>query len=203
MILKVIYQLIHIGVNMPIENERKLLLGLSRAQELLTVLKQHIGQHSIELFDITQGYLSSNARVRQSTPHVTGLDKFYFTYKKRIGEQTIELEQSISVHDYQKLFLISKPVVVKTRARIDMSGYHWDVDFLRKHKSGEIYIAMAEVEMPEFQNELPPIHPLLEPYALRWIDATDKRFNNRNLANVKRAQRAQQEVLNGTRVTKK
>lgn len=110
----------------------------------------------------------------------------------------MEIENEISTHDYQKLFLICKPVIVKTRAKIACGDYTWDIDFLRKHKSGEIYLVMAEVEMPEFEHDVPDAHELLAPYALRWIDQSDKRFNNRNLSNPKKAAKNLQEVINGT-----
>jgi CYTH domain-containing protein len=181
---------------MPIENERKLLLDSNKAKELLAVLKQSTAHYNIEFFDITQGYLSNNARIRKKVSHVSGLDEFYFTYKKKIGHQTIELEQTISVHDYQKLFLIVKPVIVKTRVKIKDGDITWDVDFFKTPKQGNVYLTMAEAEMPEFETETPPVHPLLEPYALRWIDAGDKRFNNRQLANPKRVKNSLDAVSN-------
>ena len=97
--------------------------------------------------------------------------------------------------------MISKPVVVKTRAKIVCGSHTWDIDFLRKPKSGEIYLALAEVEMPEFERQLPSVHPYLEPYAVKWITHGDKRFNNRNLANPKKTAKAVGDLENETETT--
>lgn len=179
---------------MPIEHERKLLLQTSSSSELISKLKS---QSDVEWYDITQAYINNSCRIRHVVPHKEGLkrEQFVFTFKTKVRGSTVEIETAINTHDYQKLFLISKPVIVKTRAKIVCGTVTWDVDFLRKPKSGDIYLAMAEAEMPEFERDLPKVHDLLEPYALRWIDAGDKRFNNRNLANPKKTARAVSEVL--------
>jgi CYTH domain-containing protein len=167
---------------MGIENERKLLLDVARSQEIIKHLRS---DPAVSWYDITQGYLSGSCRIRHVVPHVNPIvnEQFIFTFKTKVRGSTVEIENEISTHDYQKLFLICKPVIVKTRAKIACGDYTWDIDFLRKHKSGEIYLALAEVEMPEFANDIPNVHELLEPYAQKWIDQGDKRFNNRNLGN--------------------
>lgn len=181
---------------MGIENERKLLLDVNRSQEIIKHLRS---DPHIAWYDITQGYLSGSCRVRHVVPHVNPIpdEKFIFTFKTKVRGSTVEIESDISVHDYQKLFLICKPIIVKTRAKIVCGDYTWDVDFLRKPKSGEIYLVMAEVEMPEFEPDVPAPHELLEPYAMKWIDQGDKRFNNRNLSNPKKAAKHVQELHNG------
>jgi CYTH domain-containing protein len=171
---------------MPIENERKLLLKTSKSQELINSL---ISDPDAEWSDIVQAYLNNSCRIRHVVPHHTSHERFVFTFKTKVRGATVEIEQDLDVHDYQKLFLIGKPIVVKTRATIRMTDYTWDIDFLRRAKSGEIYAVVAEAEMPEFSVGLPPIHPKLEPYAIRWIDREDKRFNNRNLANINKVKK--------------
>lgn len=186
---------------MGIENERKLLLDVNRSQEIIKRLRSDT---TVTWYDITQGYLSGSCRVRHVVPHVNPIpdEKFIFTFKTKVRGSTVEIENEISTHDYQKLFLICKPVIVKTRAKIPCAGHHWDVDFLRKPKSGDVYLVMAEAEMPEFATDLPPVHDLLEPYALRWIDQGDKRFNNRNLSNPKKAAKAVQDVSDAKNAAK-
>jgi CYTH domain-containing protein len=186
---------------MPIEHERKLILHTPQHAQLMQQLR---GDASVEWFDITQAYMSNSCRIRHVVPHRTNYhtEQFVFTFKTKVRGATVEIESPIDVHDYQKLFLISKPVIVKTRAKITCVDHHWDVDFLRKPKSGEVYLVMAEVEMPEFTTELPDVHKLLEPYALKWIDQGDKRFNNRNLSNPKKAARAVAEIVDAKAATK-
>ena len=178
---------------MGIENERKLLLNVTRANDLMRDLRSN---PDVIWSDITQGYLNDGCRIRHVVPHVNPIadEKFIFTFKTKVRGATCEIESHISTHDFQKLFLICKPVIIKTRAKIVQKLHTWDIDFLRKPKSGEIYLVMAEVEMPEFEHEVPPALDLLEPYALRWIDQGDKRFNNRNLGNPKKAAKAIAEV---------
>lgn len=186
---------------MPIEHERKLILHTPAHAQLMKELR---GDVSVEWFDITQAYVNNSCRIRHVVPHSTRLrtEQFVFTFKTKVRGATVEIENAISVHDYQKLFLISKPVIVKTRAKIPCVDHHWDVDFMRKPKSGEVYLVMAEVEMPEFATDLPDVHTLLEPYALKWIDQGDKRFNNRNLSNAKKAAKAVEDVLNAKAATR-
>lgn len=172
--------------NPMIENERKLLLAPDSATKLLNELKK---LPDFSAYDVTQGYLSGSARIRHTVPHnKTSNEKYLFTYKTKVSGNTVEIETSITVHDFQKLFLIAKPVILKTRLKfVDQEKNHtWDIDFLKTPKSGDIYLAMAEVEMPEFEVDLPEILPVLQPYVVKWIDMGDKRFNNRNLHNSKK-----------------
>ena len=177
---------------MAIENERKVLLDLTQVNSLLTDLRTHQAQFDVQFMDITQGYLNGSSRIRHVVPHNPqgGKDEYHiFTYKTKVTGNTVEIETEISIHDYHKLFLVVKPVILKTRAKIVDGCMTWDIDFFKTPKSGAIYLAMAEVEMPEFKTDAPPVHQLLEPYALKWIDFGDKRFNNKNLANPNKVQK--------------
>lgn len=172
---------------MPIENERKLLLNHTKSELLIADLRSH---PNVEFMDITQGYLSGGARIRHIVHHKSSCeDNYVFTFKVKVMGSTVEVESSLAPHDYHKLMLIVKPVVLKTRAKIKQGELTWDIDFFKTPKQGQVYLAMAEVEMPEFQTEQPELHPLLHPYALRWIDLGDKRFNNKNLANLNKVRK--------------
>ena len=180
---------------MPVENERKLLIRHSDPAQLLQTLKR---SSDAETYDITQGYLSGSARIRHVVPHRSTYsdEQHLFTYKTKVGGNTVEIETEISIHDYEKLSLIVKPVVHKTRVKIRRNQYTWDIDFIKTPKSGSIYLVMAEVEMPEFETDVPEIIEHLSAHAVRWVDASDKRFNNRNLANVKKVTRLFNELTN-------
>jgi CYTH domain-containing protein len=190
---------------MGIENERKLLLDVRQADQLFKDLKKAVPEHGVEFFDITQGYLTGAGRIRHAVPHVPSVnvrEAFYFTFKTKVQGATVELEQEISTHDYQKLFLIVKPWLIKTRAKIVQGSFTWDIDFFKTPKQGMVYLAIAEVEMPEFETQTPEIHPLLEPYAVRWIDFGDKRFNNKNLAHMKKVKTMLSQMESSTDGTK-
>lgn len=175
---------------MGIENERKLLLNVNHSQELWHTLKQHKVELGVQFMDITQGYLSGSARVRHVVPHDVPVgsprESHIFTYKTKVVGSVCEIETLIDPHDYHKLMLITKPVILKTRAKIVQGDLTWDIDFFKMPKSGAVYFLMAEVEMPEFQTELPTILDVLSPHMIRWVDAGDKRFNNKSLSNPKK-----------------
>lgn len=176
-----------------IENERKLLLNCDDPGMLLRSLKKIEGAQTS---DITQGYLSGSARIRHVVDHNQSVgEKHLFTYKTKVSGATVEIETEISVHDYHKLFLVVKPIIHKTRIKFRLDPYTWDIDFFKTPKSGNIYLVMAEVEMPEFETEVPPVLEHLAPYSLKWIESSDKRFNNRNLANVKKVTRLFKELV--------
>lgn len=169
---------------MAVENERKLLLNVHKALDLI----QELRKNNCKFYDITQGYLNGAGRIRHVVPHKpTDVDSeaYWFTYKAKVQGSTVEIECPISTHDYMKLFLIAKPWLVKTRAKINDGSYNWDIDFFRTAKQGNVYLAIAEVEMPEFETETPDILDIVKPYAVKWIENGDKRFNNKNLSNPK------------------
>jgi CYTH domain-containing protein len=171
---------------MPIENERKLLLRHNMSEQLIQELSA-VPQAYVQ--DITQSYLPQGGRIRcirssTTTSHV-------FTYKCDVDDQTVEVETDISLGDYAKLSKISTHTVHKTRISICENTplsfliqrpLLWDVDFFRDAQQ-RIYLALAECEMPEFQTVLPDILPYLQPHAVCWIPADDKRFASKRLHN--------------------
>ena len=177
---------------MPVEHERKLLLRPEKPQELLRYLKT---QSNVQTVEITQGYISKSARIRHVVPHSGDAETHWFTFKTKVTGNTVEIETEITIHDYHKLFLIAKPVIHKTRCKFQEGSNRWDVDFFKNPKSGDIYLSMAEVEMPEFEMDLPAVHPLLESSFWRWIEGNDKRFNNKNLSNLTKVAKTLREMM--------
>lgn len=176
---------------MPVENERKAVLKPADPAELLHSLKR---QPNVQTVDITQGYISKSARIRHMVDHKTNEEQHLFTYKTRVAGNVVELEQSIPIHDYHKLFLIAKPVIYKTRCKFKEKDFQWDIDFFKNTKSGQIYLTLAEVEMPEFCSEVPEIHSLVAHCFGKWIEASDKRFQNRNLGNKNKVSKLLREI---------
>lgn len=179
---------------MPIENERKVILQSDNLPSLLKSLKVN---PKCETFDITQGYLSGSARIRHVVPHDSKkTEQHLFTYKTKVGGSVVEIETEVSIHDYHKLFLIVKPVIHKTRVKCKNGDHCWDIDFFKTPKTGNIYLAMAEVEMPEFEFETPEPLDIIAPYAVKWIENGDKRFGNKNLHNVAKVTELVKGLLN-------
>ena len=184
---------------MPVENELKVIL---HADNLAAVLKSFKKNPECKTYDITQGYLSGSARIRHVVPHdSTQKEQYLFTYKTKVGGNVVEIETDISLHDYNKLFLIVKPVIHKTRIKYKNNQHTWDIDFFKTPKSGNIYLAMAEVEMPEFEFETPEPLEMLKPYIVKWVDAGDKRFSNKNLWNASKVSQMVREITSAKQIS--
>lgn len=183
---------------MGIENERKILLDTRKSDQLWQDLKHRKSELAVQFMDITQGYLSGSARVRHVVPHdpEPGSPREYhiFTYKTKVVGSVCEIETLIDPHDYHKLMLITKPVILKTRAKIVQGDLTWDIDFFKMPKSGSVYFLMAEVEMPEFQTDLPTMLDVLNPYMIRWVDVGDKRFNNKSLGHLNKVKKLLKDI---------
>lgn len=173
---------------MAIENERKLMLRLDQAEQILHSLAQHQLIYQIKFFDIQQHYLCDRARVRRSIStcsagFVMGQAQHHFAYKVRSGDgHLIEIETEITEHDHDQLITTSQGGLHKTRAKFSCGMITWDVDFF-KDSNHHIMMVMAEAEMPSDQTSLPTIHTLLAPYASFWVAKDDRSFDNKNLTN--------------------
>lgn len=183
---------------MGIENERKILLDTRKSDQLWQDLKHRKSELAVQFMDITQGYLSGSARVRHVVPHDpepgSPREHHIFTYKTKVVGSVCEIETLIDPHDYHKLMLITKPVILKTRAKIVQGDLTWDIDFFKMPKSGSVYFLMAEVEMPEFQTDLPTMLDVLNPYMIRWVDVGDKRFNNKSLGHLNKVKKLLKDI---------
>ncbi|MEM7183319.1 MAG: CYTH domain-containing protein [Spirochaetota bacterium] len=147
---------------MGLEIERKFLLKTTEPLQNLTGL------------DIRQGYLAdtllANVRVR------TKADKAYLTVKsKSVGLVRKEFEYEIPVQDAEEMLtqFCQKPLIEKTRYKLDYAGCTWEIDVFAGENTG---LVLAEVELATAEDtlELPD-----------WIDrevTQDKRFYNAYLA---------------------
>ena len=99
-----------------------------------------------------QGYLNSakerNVRVR------TMEDKAYLTVKGiAIGASRMEFEYEIPLQDADELLAIcEKPLIEKTRYKVQEGGFVWEVDEFFKENQGLI---VAEVELESEDQEFP------------------------------------------------
>ena len=123
---------------------------------------------------IRQGYLSdtsqANLRVRIKA------EKAYLTVKsKTVGLVRKEFEYEIPVQDAEEMLsqFCQKPLVEKTRYKLEYAGYIWEIDVFVGENAG---LVLAEVELASAEDtlDLPA-----------WIDrevTQDKRFYNAYLA---------------------
>ena len=99
-----------------------------------------------------QGYLNSakerNVRVR------TMEDKAYLTIKGiAIGASRMEFEYEIPLQDADELLEIcEKPLIEKTRYKVQEGGFVWEVDVFFRENQGLI---VAEVELESEDQEFP------------------------------------------------
>jgi len=103
---------------MPIENERKYLLNINSIDEISKI--------SSTKLEIKQGYLSKKARIRQIKSNYSETTLHYFTYKKLVDNNLIEIETEISTKDFLTLWksISKKHKLKKFRYKI----FEWEID---------------------------------------------------------------------------
>ena len=160
---------------MPIENERKFVL--KDDGELEARLAEGAG---VTRSFLRQAYLDvSGMRIRSVDSG--GTTRHFFTYKRPVDGQVVEIETEISPIDFERLWSQRRETLQKARYSWDDEPFHWDVDFF-KTDDGRTYFAQAEVEMPEEQQEPPPLPRSLAGHLLATAPAGDQRFTSKRLA---------------------
>jgi CYTH domain-containing protein len=165
---------------MPIENERKYLLNINSLDEISNISSRKL--------EIKQGYLSKKARIRQVKDEIAS---FYFTYKKLIDNNLIEIETKISVKDFLVLWesINKKHKIEKIRYKIG----EWEIDYF--YDNEKIYFAIAEIELPENQEEPKTIPDFIKKYVIHNVAKHDIRFCNANLT-LKKSKKLYKEFKN-------
>jgi adenylate cyclase len=123
--------------------------------------------------EIRLGYLST---VKERTVRVRVMgDRGYVTVKGiTVGAARTEFEYEIPVADAHQMLdqLCERPIIEKTRSRIDVAGLIWEVDSFNGVNAG---LVVAEVELEHEAQEIDPP---------RWIGeevTDDPRYFNANL----------------------
>lgn len=157
---------------MPIENERKYVLGDPQAvhADMLAGKPYAPGYYGTG-WRIKQGYLPGGARVRAQTV-ITDLPRFdvplcVFTYKIKAGDKLVEIEKTIEPADFDLLWPLTTDRVDKIRFPHvhpqDEDDVAWDID-LFLDDTGAFYYAMAECEMAPSKRKPKSILPVLVPH---------------------------------------
>ena len=173
---------------MPIENERKYVLG--NIGVLLANLESG-GEHGPGYWGrgsiVEQGYLPGGARIRRR--HVGENQGLYaeFNYKIKAGDDLVEIETMIEAADFDRLWPLTSKRVRKMRFATYWEKDKWDVDFLLG-ADDKVYFAMAECEMAPGQLEPASILPPLVPHIVylvpldRQLEFTNKRLSDPDYA---------------------
>lgn len=178
--------------NNMIENERKYVLLPKNEIGFMTDLEL-MGTTTVD--KITQGYLPGGARIRSivnkyeypymdpdTQEMVFPAGNLKFTYKVRVGADLVEIETDLSQADYNKLITIARGTIVKTRITVPVGDLKWEVDFFHDEYNANLYLVMAEVEMPEGVDAPAEIPSFITDHLLYAVDREDRRFDNANLS---------------------
>jgi CYTH domain-containing protein len=177
---------------MPIENERKYVLLPKNDLGLMTDLEL-LGTTTVD--KIEQGYLPGNARIRSivnkyeysykspdSDEWIEPATNLKFTYKLQIGTDLVEIETDLSQADYNRLIMVARNKIVKTRISVPEGDLTWEVDFFHDFYNANLYLIMAEVELPEGVDTPETIPAYITDNLLYAVERHDRRFDNANLS---------------------
>ena len=165
---------------MPIENELKYILPLDFDASRLDSWEKH---------DIRQAYLNDGPRIRQIDA------EYLFTYKKWIPQkkELVEIEVTISLDDFELLWSQRVQSLEKTRYLKYIGEAEWVMDFLHS-QNGDIFVVMAEVELPRYVTAPEFIPNEISPHILYAVAAGDNRFTNKKLSDPVYAARMYAEI---------
>jgi len=151
---------------MPVENERKYVLDDHDGS--LEGFLQGGAVPGVAVYDVLQGYLDRDSRVRVFRPaagspggmpfrfcgsdpagwQIMPGDELVFSFKRKVAGRQIEVECPLQPSDMAALLPTAAMFVRKRRFKIADGHVAWDIDFF-KDPRGASYFALAEAEMPE------------------------------------------------------
>jgi CYTH domain-containing protein len=177
---------------MAIENERKYILFPANDVMFMTDLECMDGA---TVHNIQQGYLPGGPRIRRVKNKYDHdiydyngnivkevAAEYKFTYKIRIGADLVEIETDIARADYEKLTQAAKGGIRKTRVTIPEGDLKWEVDFFHDEENANLYLVMAEVELPEGVDAPETVPQYITDNLLHLVGREDRRFDNSNLS---------------------
>lgn len=175
-----------------IENERKYVLLPKNEIGLMSDLEL-MGTTTVD--KIFQAYLPGNARIRRKVnkyacgyvdpdtkEYVAPEDEKFFTYKVLTTSGLVEIETELSDADWERLFPVAQRKIVKTRISVPVGDLTWEVDFFHDEYNANLYLVMAEVELPEGVDAPDEIPAFVSTNLLYAVERDDRRFDNANLS---------------------
>jgi CYTH domain-containing protein len=174
----------------PVENELKYILNLDCLEDIKSQLLSYSNARKLKIW---QGYLTSHARIRHIEEGRE--NRYVFTYKLKISGQTVEIETDVSMQDFIKMVEAVEEKIVKERISIKFGEETWEIDFLKDPKSDDIYLIMAEVEMPEWQYAPMSIPNFVSDHLIFSVPKNDKRFNNKQLGDPNKVRKLYESLL--------
>jgi CYTH domain-containing protein len=177
---------------MAIENERKYVLLPKNEIGFMTDLEL-LGTTTVD--KIFQAYLPGNARIRrivnkyayghldpETKEYVPAESEMLFTYKLHTPDGLVEIETELSQADFDRLFPIARNQIEKTRISVPEGDLMWEVDFFHDSYNNNLYLVMAEVELPEGVEAPATLPAYITDNLLYAVERSDRRFDNANLS---------------------
>jgi CYTH domain-containing protein len=162
-----------------------------------SLCESEVKKNSSSQYDISQGYLIATrgitVRVRKSVKLSNQKTEYYFTLKATTGGRAIEVEKKLDKRDFDDLWNIALNRLEKTRYIINSFENTWEIDFFRDYKE-HIYMAIAEVELPEDQYEPHDTPDVVKENLLYVVPLTDTRFSNKLLGDARYASQLLTEI---------
>lgn len=144
----------------------------------------------IRRYDVLQGYVDDNARVRRFRDLDTGAVRHVFSFKRKAARsgKVREIENEIDAETFEDLFAESSVRLRKLRYAFEEAGVHWDVDVLLSRKGGKPYFVKAEAEVGPEVAEAPGPCATIAPCVIA-VPGKRKGFSSRRLADEDYARR--------------
>lgn len=169
---------------MPTEHEFKYVISLDFAKEQGSLLRDIAS----EVQHIRQGYVAFSKGMTTRVRSIQKRDKkpkWFFTFKQKICNRTVEIETKIDRRDGHDLWQICVGKLKKTRYIVDHQGVSWEIDLF--HKGHGDYFVLAEVELDEGSKRPDVVPPILQGYVLYEVPLNSDEFSNKRLGDVEYA----------------
>lgn len=185
---------------MTMENEVKFVLNCS--DDCINDIKSLMSEYKNSFeYKITQ-YYKDEIRVRrlkkikENGLHIGNTENEYiFTYKLKIDNQRrIEIEKEISSYEFNKIKNVSKSFIEKYRYKFFNENNIWDIDIYHSNDGDKLII--AECELPQNISYPKYIPESIRKNILFEVSNNDKRFNNKNLSEIKNIKELINDVYN-------
>ena len=160
---------------MPVENERKYVLKTTDINDVYVSLRGW----TYEALTISQAYLDDRTRLRKV--EFEDSDRFFFTFKLKVGDDLIEIETEISESDFDALWSVAQRRIKKTRIVVPFSDEKWEIDVFYDSDNA-VYLVMAEIEFSVIgQTEPTEIPPFIADNLLYEVprEGDDRFFNSK------------------------
>lgn len=147
---------------------------------------------------IHQGYLatsdSMDCRIRHSIAQ-NGEEEWTLTFKQKVTGRKVEIEKDLEPRDGMDLWEVSTRKIKKIRHYADNRDRTvWETDLFYNLDTGDLYFAMAEIELPEGSPPPEKLPDFLQKFLLFKVPLTDDRFSNKRLGDMEYAKTLYTEI---------